>query len=171
MLHALNNWIKNLILVVLLAGFIQILVPGEPFKRYIRVVMGFFIIITLLNPLLAFLQLDLEGEIPWPYETSSSFRDIQQTGEDLRYRGEEELVHVLQQERKREIEGELLARGFPLFTVLVSIGRRGEAEVFLSLSSSEKTEERQKIEQRLYEFFWQFYHLPASRVHIEWNEG
>lgn len=171
MMGALHHWIKNLILVVLFASFIQLLVPSEPFKRYIRVVMGFFIIITLLHPLLAFLQLDPGGEIPWPHSVTSSWEEIQRQGEDIRNRGEEDLVTAIKREREDRLEEQLRDQGFPLFEVLLLMEGQGHERVFVTLALPRNLQEKEKIQEQLFGFFREWYHLPASQVHLEWKEG
>lgn len=171
-MEALNTWIKNLILVVIFAGFIQLLIPGDTFSRYVRVVMGFFIIITLLNPLLSFLQLNLEEEIPWPVVEGTTFLEIQGKGEELRQRGEEEIFHHIQREREREMHSLLEEEGFPVARLEVTIDEKNHIQGIRLLleASSIKEEERQREEERIEEILTRIYRLPTSRVHLDWNE-
>ncbi|WCK56850.1 stage III sporulation protein AF [Aneurinibacillus sp. Ricciae_BoGa-3] len=47
-------WIKRLILLVLLATFIDLLLPSNAYQKYIRLVMGLCILLAMLTPLLSF---------------------------------------------------------------------------------------------------------------------
>jgi len=49
----LSGWLKEIILVVLLAAFVDLLLPNNAFQRYVKTVLGLFILLTLLSPILA----------------------------------------------------------------------------------------------------------------------
>lgn len=49
----LSSWLKEIILVVLLAAFVDLLLPNNAFQRYVKTVLGLFILLTLLSPILA----------------------------------------------------------------------------------------------------------------------
>jgi stage III sporulation protein AF len=47
----LNGWIKELILIILLASFADLLLPSHALQRYVRTVIGLFLLLVLLSPL------------------------------------------------------------------------------------------------------------------------
>src|ERR1700731_1025242 len=47
----LNGWIKELILIILLASFTDLLLPNHALQRYVRTVIGLFILLVLLSPI------------------------------------------------------------------------------------------------------------------------
>lgn len=49
-------WVKNIVLVVLFAAFMELLLPSSSMQRFIRVIMGLFIMLTILNPALDIIQ-------------------------------------------------------------------------------------------------------------------
>ena len=59
MIDLLENWIRNLITIVILANIIELLLPNSSMRRYVKVVMGFFILLTVLHPLFNLLKVDL----------------------------------------------------------------------------------------------------------------
>lgn len=54
MMAMLSLWLKKIILVVLLAVFLDLLLPNGVMQRYVRVVMGFVILATMLAPITSF---------------------------------------------------------------------------------------------------------------------
>lgn len=62
MLAAITIWVKNIILIVLFASFMELLLPNTSMKRFIRVIMGIFIMLAILNPLLHFFETEKAGE-------------------------------------------------------------------------------------------------------------
>lgn len=53
MLHA---WIKQIILLVLFATFLELLIPSNNYKKFIKVVMGLLILLAVLQPMLDLLH-------------------------------------------------------------------------------------------------------------------
>lgn len=62
MIAALSLWIKDIILVVLFASFMELLLPSSSMQRFIRVIMGLFIMLAILNPALDIIQNHLASE-------------------------------------------------------------------------------------------------------------
>jgi len=91
MLDFLKNWVQALVVIILLANFLQILLPGDKFKSYVRLVMGFIILLTLLNPLVHILNRDfvipdirdLEGLVLDDDRSEVYLNDIQTQGERI----------------------------------------------------------------------------------------
>ncbi len=57
----LGNWIRNIVLVIMLNTFLEIMMPSSKLRSYVRVIMGFFLIIVLLQPLGELLELPGHG--------------------------------------------------------------------------------------------------------------
>ncbi|NPV28531.1 MAG: stage III sporulation protein AF [Firmicutes bacterium] len=79
--------VKNLVYLVLLAAFLEMLLPLKGSRRYIQVVLGLFILALILNPVVALfrqaplLNLDLSREAE---EGRGEVRSILAQGEELR---------------------------------------------------------------------------------------
>ncbi|TMV51406.1 stage III sporulation protein AF [Paenibacillus mesophilus] len=56
MIHWMSGWLKEIVLIVLLAAFVDLLLPNNAFQRYVRTVLGLFILLTLLSPILSLFQ-------------------------------------------------------------------------------------------------------------------
>lgn len=52
----LTLWVKKLIILVLLATFLELLLPTNAYQKYVRMAMGLIILLTLLTPLLEIFQ-------------------------------------------------------------------------------------------------------------------
>ncbi len=55
MMTALAEWLKQIIIVVLLATFIDLILPNRSLQRYVKLVVSLFILITILSPILRLL--------------------------------------------------------------------------------------------------------------------
>ncbi|SDD36276.1 stage III sporulation protein AF [Sporomusa acidovorans] len=52
MIAYITVWIKNIIFVVLFASFLELLLPSNSMQRFVRVIIGLFIMLAILNPVI-----------------------------------------------------------------------------------------------------------------------
>jgi stage III sporulation protein AF len=52
----LGGWLRSLIMVILLATFVDLLLPSSTMQRYVKTVMSLLILVTLLSPVLQLFQ-------------------------------------------------------------------------------------------------------------------
>ncbi|NGQ94715.1 stage III sporulation protein AF [Brevibacillus sp. SYP-B805] len=53
----LNAWLKKIILLVLLAAFLDLILPNTNLQRYVKMVMGLILLLTILSPVFAVFNL------------------------------------------------------------------------------------------------------------------
>lgn len=58
----LNDWLKQLILIILLASFIELLLPSQTMQRYVRTVIGLFLLLALLSPVFQLVHADWNAD-------------------------------------------------------------------------------------------------------------
>lgn len=58
MIAWLSDWLRDIIAVILLAAFVELLLPNKSMQRYTRLVLGLFILITILSPILKLINHD-----------------------------------------------------------------------------------------------------------------
>ncbi len=65
MLHTISQVVKSLIIIIILATFMELILPENKYQPYIKLVVGLVIIVSILNPLLQLFRIvpDLEMEI------------------------------------------------------------------------------------------------------------
>ncbi|MDQ8735560.1 stage III sporulation protein AF [Paenibacillus sp. LHD-38] len=59
----LSDWLRDIIAVILLAVFVELLLPNRAMQRYARLVIGLFILLTILSPILKLIQSDIGGKL------------------------------------------------------------------------------------------------------------
>jgi stage III sporulation protein AF len=52
----LAGWLKTVIMVIMLATFVDLLLPSNTMQRYVKTVMSLFVLLTLLSPVLQLFQ-------------------------------------------------------------------------------------------------------------------
>ncbi|MBD2847289.1 stage III sporulation protein AF [Paenibacillus sp. IB182496] len=59
----LTDWLRQVIAILLLGGLVDLLLPSDTFQRYVRLVVGLLILLTLLTPILRLMQGDFTQQI------------------------------------------------------------------------------------------------------------
>ncbi|WP_246608839.1 stage III sporulation protein AF [Paenibacillus agaridevorans] len=59
----LSDWLRDIIAVILLAVLVELLLPNKAMQRYARLVVGLFILLTILSPLLRLFQEDIGSKL------------------------------------------------------------------------------------------------------------
>jgi stage III sporulation protein AF len=58
----MSGWLKTVITVIMLATFVDLLLPSSTMQRYVRTVMSLFVLLTLLSPFVQFFQRSWQPE-------------------------------------------------------------------------------------------------------------
>ncbi|AIF51494.1 stage III sporulation protein AF [Pelosinus sp. UFO1] len=56
MIAMFTGWVKYIIFVVLFASFLELLLPSSSMQRFVRVIMGLFIMLAIMNPIISIIQ-------------------------------------------------------------------------------------------------------------------
>jgi stage III sporulation protein AF len=62
MMEWLSDWLKQVILIILLAAFVDLLLPNQTMQRYVKTVVSLFILMTLLTPVFELFQRGWDAE-------------------------------------------------------------------------------------------------------------
>jgi len=63
MLDAISNLVRNVTIIVIIAGFLEMLLPTGEIKRFVKAVLGLFILVSMLNPLLGLFDKNVVSEV------------------------------------------------------------------------------------------------------------
>ena len=63
MLDAISDLVRNVTIIVLIAGFLEMLLPSGEIKRFVKTVLGLFILVSMLNPLLGLFDKNVVSEV------------------------------------------------------------------------------------------------------------
>ncbi len=64
MLAAVTDWVRNIVMVVLFASFLELLLPSSGMQRFVRVIMGLLILLAILGPVVDILHSRAVPEVP-----------------------------------------------------------------------------------------------------------
>lgn len=79
LMETLRLMVKSILVIVMLAAFLEIVLPRSDMKRYVNLVIGLFVILSVLNPVLTLVNKGLDLEVfdeisPTSAETESLIR-------------------------------------------------------------------------------------------------
>lgn len=81
-MEGFQTLVRNLVVILLIASFLELLLPNKSLRGYVQLVMGLFVISALLNPIAAWLKMPLEMEIPaWITTQSADMPALAQDGQ------------------------------------------------------------------------------------------
>lgn len=81
-MEGLKLLVRNLAFILLLATFLEMLLPNKSMRGFVQVVMGLFVIAAIIDPLAQFLKMDFATEVPaWATAPSSEMMVLATEGE------------------------------------------------------------------------------------------
>lgn len=81
-MDALHDLIRNLVIILLLAGFLEMLLPSKSLKGFVKLTMGLFVISAILTPLTSFLGMTMESGVPAWIESIDDGYPVLASGEE-----------------------------------------------------------------------------------------
>lgn len=106
MIGWLSDWLRDIIAVILLAVLVELLLPNKAMQRYARLVVGLFILLTILSPILRLFQTDMTSRLDagmelWNERSMSkqvqmpSLEEIQRRADDIQAMRNEEAARLM----------------------------------------------------------------------------
>jgi len=111
MIDILSEWVRSVTIILFLAFFLDMLIPNSSLKRYVHLVIGLFIIMIILNPLIRILDLESYDNISvFNSEDRKISRNIAnldkiiENGKQIQVIGTEQTKNVLETRLAYQIE-------------------------------------------------------------------
>jgi stage III sporulation protein AF len=115
MMQWISDWLREIVLVILLAAFIDLMLPNSSMQRYVKVVVSLFILLTILSPIITLFKSDLDF-MDWRDQTVEMgavqpLESIMENGKKIREQNEQQSIqfveHQMADMMKTELEKEL----------------------------------------------------------------
>lgn len=178
MLQDLSALVANVIFIIFLTTVVDLLLPGSQMKNFVRLVMGLFVIMTLLEPIGRILQSDallgwhLPGEGVLNQESVMAQSELYQTYLD------EQAIAQYEIRLSQQIKG-LLSLIAEIEQCEVQVAVQGEQapgglgqleQVNLWLRVAALTE-KEALEEKVANLLTNYYGLAKEQLAIRWQEG
>jgi stage III sporulation protein AF len=116
----LGDWLKQIVLLVLIATFIDLLLPNNAMERYVKLVMGLLIILAILSPIFNLLKKDLNlSSLAFTTDSSTASKtltplnQIKENSEKLKT-AQNSLIQEQTEKAMEQMIREQIAQKFPV---------------------------------------------------------
>ncbi|NLJ72720.1 MAG: stage III sporulation protein AF [Syntrophomonadaceae bacterium] len=183
-----------MLVIILLASFLELILPNGKIKPFVRFAIGLFILISILNPVLNFLNSDKDWHLDlWNYnEKILNEEEILKSGIQIN----EQLISNSDEIIKEKLAGQIsavamLVEGIETVETKLVLSSNGELSTISLLVSPEilasdnnekqleifstnkilKDEEKERLVNKILNIMENMYGLDSSNIKIEFKEG
>lgn len=130
MMNLLTGWVRDLVILVIFASLVEMLLPNGALKKYVKVVMGFFIVTIVISPLLLALRGDQQIFYPFlPAANPKLQQQIQRQGEQMQKENEKLVRGNLQTQLAQQMRALILTQeGVEDAEVKVIVSKEGKID-------------------------------------------
>ncbi len=115
LMDGLSNWLRQIIAVILLASLIDLILPNRTMQRYVRLVAGLFILMTLATPILQWMKGDFTSKLTAsldvvehsPQRASQQLAMIEEEGAKLRNKHNDQAAQLVSAKLEAAIRSEV----------------------------------------------------------------
>lgn len=185
---------RNVLVIIILASFLELLLPGGAIRPFVRFAIGLFILIAVLNPVLGFFFDGRDLQVSW-----WDWRIEVEEEEFIAERGRqinENMISQNNQTLKEKVEGQVKAvvllvpgvkevdteaeiRQGMLESICFNIypedmqssEAEGEMSVFIETSGNNTEQRKQQIEDKILQVISNMYGLGAEKIDIKFEGG
>ena len=127
----MRKFVTNVVVIALLASFVQMVLPRGSVRRYANLVLGLVMVLALLEPCLMVFNLAGDTELLLRQaETAVAWSEAKLGSESFLQGNEEALLAVYEERLKEEIRALLVSRGTLLQSCSLDLERDGRAGDF-----------------------------------------
>ncbi len=123
MIEVLSSWTKGLGVTIVIVSILEMLLPNNKTKKYIRMVLGVFVIFNIISPLIQNKdKLDLSNLDIEDYTTVETTSTVTQTSMD------ERINKLYEEELKKDITKKVEEKGFKVKNAKINTTRNDDGE-------------------------------------------
>lgn len=149
MVEFLNSWVQGIVVAIIIATVIEMLVPEGNNKKYVKIIIGIYIIFTIVSPVISKLgkqEIDFTNSI----DISKYQKEIKKYSVDtnqFQKESEKSIQDVYISNLKTDMKSKLEEKGYEVNQIQIRTGAEGEyivEEIRLQLEKNQKEEIEQK---------------------------
>lgn len=132
MIDKLSTYAKSLIYIVIIIGILELIIPNGKNKKYIKVVMGMFVIFSIISPVVG-KRINVNEEIIEKYMNSSTSQKNKASEND------ENLKTIFKSKVKENVEAYLSSKGYECKNIIVKEENYNISQICINgISKNEK---------------------------------
>lgn len=145
MINFLSSWVKNLALALIIVSILEMILPNNKTKKYVKMVMGLYILFSIISPFIEnsskfnLSDLDLTSYVEGTQTTSSISEEVDQTSMDNR------LNQIYKEELEKDITQKIEENGYEVESckVVAHISQNDSGIEKITLKISGKTSQNE----------------------------
>ena len=131
-INKLSTYAKSLIYIVIIIGILELIIPNGKNKKYIKVVMGMFVIFSIISPVVG-KRINVNEEIIEKYMNSSTSQKNKASEND------ENLKTIFKSKVKENVEAYLSSKGYECKNIIVKEENYNISQICINgISKNEK---------------------------------
>ncbi len=147
MIEFMSSWIKGLGLAIVIISILEMLLPNNKTKKYIRMVMGIYVLFTIVSPFIANQNVFKENYFNLEhYVTTETSTSVDQSSMD------ERIQELSIQKLEKDISKKLEEKGYKVTDCKVKVqisDKEEDTKITKIKIKVEKSEEKPKTEEEL----------------------
>lgn len=179
MINKLSTYSKYLVYIVIIVGIMELILPNNKNKKYIKIIMGMFVIFSIINPVVG-KRINMNNEIFEKYINTDANMSSQKEDEN-----DETIKDVFKIKLKENIKSYINSKGYDCKSITVKEENYNisEIEIFgiekkksdkeminrvqININNSKKQENVTKEEiQNLTEYLAKNYEIEKEKIYI-----
>ena len=149
MVEFLSSWAKSLGLVVVIVSILEMLLPNNKIKKYVRMTMGIYILFSIISPFVKNKEILNIGNIDLENYRTTETTAIDQTSMDKR------ILQLYNEELEKDIKTKIQEKGFKVLQCKVEAKMGGKDEetqitkIKLNVEKEENIQNETNIEDKI----------------------
>lgn len=153
MINFLSSWVKNLALALIIVSILEMILPNNKTKKYVKMVMGLYILFSIIAPFIEnsskfnLNNIDFNSYIEGTKTTSSITEEVDQTSMDNR------LNQIYKEELEKDITQKIEEKGYEVENckVVAHISQNDNGIEKITLKISGKTSQNEENQENTIE--------------------
>lgn len=109
MIVFLRNWIKNIVVVIILAMFLELLLPKSEMQKYVKMVLGLLVILLVLNPVLDLIKQNFSfGERILEIQNTMELDNIMTVAQNLEQNNKKNILKTYKEGLNKQVEAQVM---------------------------------------------------------------
>ena len=149
MVEEINIWVQKIVVIIIICTIIEMILPESKNKKYIKTVMGIYVIFTIIAPVISKISnktLDLNKFLKFEYEKNNTIKttkmnETAETSETVAILDTNMLIEKVYIEKmKNDIEEKVLILGYKTLKIEIGIETDNESNYGMITDISLKVE-------------------------------
>ena len=153
MINFLSSWVKNLALALIIVSILEMILPNNKTKKYVKMVMGLYILFSIISPFIEnsskfnLNNIDFNSYIEGTQTRSSITEEVDQTSMDNR------LNQIYKEELEKDITQKIEEKGYEVESckVVAHISQNDSGIEKITLKISGKTSQNEEKQENTIE--------------------